>query len=153
MNEKKLKKLQTDVKSAQGMIAMSVILNLIFAFRTLVSKKLDFYFSYYVTAFLIKGSELYPQFSGNFSKTAVIISVVAIAVVSFILAALIQKKTNLFSAFLAVYLADSAFMVYSLVANPLGDFSENSFIDVIFHAFVIIFTVVGIIADKKLKKQ
>lgn len=153
MNENKRKKrIQTDIKSAQGMVAMSAVLNLIFSFRAIASGKIDFYFGYYITTFFIKGSELYPELGGSFSKLAAIVAALAVAVISIVSVALITKNFKAIVAFFVFYLADTAFMAWGLLTDYHNDFSETSFIDVIFHGFVIAFVVVGLAAFRKSKK-
>lgn len=142
----------TYIKSAQGTVGLALILNLVYIIRAVFAKNLDFWFSFYITEFAVKASEFAPSYQGSVSKLLSAVIIVVSAVVLIAPVALAMKKPEMLYPCLVLYALDTAFMAWGFVTNHFGDFSQASFIDVIFHVFVLFFIVLGIISGEKLKK-
>ena len=141
-----LKKHETNIKSASTAILLSGILGLIYVVRYIISGNLNFYFSLSFTDLLLrlgedKGSILVPA----------VISVVYILVYTS-LSVLMAKSKKAIYAGLGIYLFDFACLIYSFVCIFPKPLDSAHFIDVIVHLFVIIFLVVGIVSQKKIKE-
>ena len=59
-NEQLEKRYKTDIKSAQGVIAMVTVITLIYIVRRLYTGEFDFYFCTAFTEFLLKAAEFSP---------------------------------------------------------------------------------------------
>lgn len=141
-----LKKHETNIKSASTAILLSGILGLIYVVRYILSGNLNFYFSLSFTDLLLrlgedKGGILVPA----------VISVVYILVYTS-LSVLMAKSKKAIYAGLGIYLFDFACLIYSFVCIFPKPLDSAHFIDVIVHLFVIIFLVVGIVSQKKIKE-
>ena len=148
-----VKRYRTDIKSAQGVIAMATVLSLIYIIEGAISGSFDFYFSTAVTAFFLKGAEFSPQFSGSF-PAAVSVAAVAAYTALFVAAVLLAKRNtkNLWFG-LILYLIDSISLIVMDISGYFGAFKKEDVIDLIFHAFIIVFLIVGVLAVKRLEKR
>lgn len=151
-SEFKLKRVQTDIKSAQGAMAMSLALTLIYIVRALIARNLDFYFSLYTVEFLIKASEFAPGFKGSLPGAAAIAVMVAFIAAAAVFTVLAQKKPVFLYGCLAVYGFDTIFMLIGKLSGYFSPFEQTELIDVIVHAFILVFLIIGVIAQEKLKK-
>lgn len=147
-----IKKYQTHIKSAQGVVVLAVILNLIYILRAFIAKNLSFWFSTYLTEFMMKSSGFSPEIEGGISKGISIVIILLQLVLFLISAILSQNNGKLLYLSLAVYLADTAFMAVGYITDIFGDFCEADLINVIYHFFVIVFILGGIYGYSKLKK-
>ncbi|MGN0468512.1 MAG: hypothetical protein ACI4GY_07305 [Acutalibacteraceae bacterium] len=146
------KRYLTYIKSAQGTIGMMLVLNLIYILKALISKNLNFWFSLYLTEFMIKSSSFVDGYNGNVPKAvSVVVIVLSIALLA-VLTGLSQKNPKLLYACLVFYGLDTVFLLVGDFMNIFGDFCENSLIDIIIHAFVVAFIINGIYGVKKLEK-
>ena len=66
-NEFTLKRIQTDIKSAQGAMAMSLILTLIYIIKAIFSKNLNFYFSFFTNKKTINKTSAKECFNNTFA--------------------------------------------------------------------------------------
>ena len=151
-SEFKLKRIQTDIKSAQGAMAMSLALTLIYIVRALIARNLDFYFSLYTVEFLIKASEFAPGFKGSLPGAAAIAVMVAFIAAAAVFTVLAQKKPVFLYGCLAVYGFDTIFMLIGKFSGYFSPFEQTELIDVIIHSFILVFLIIGVIAQEKLKK-
>lgn len=151
-SEFKLKRIQTDIKSAQGAMAMSLALTLIYIVRALIARNLDFYFSLYTVEFLIKASEFAPGFKGSLPGAAAIAVMVAFIAAAAVFTVLAQKKPVFLYGCLAVYGFDTIFMLIGKFSGYFSPFEQTELIDVIVHGFILVFLIIGVIAQEKLKK-
>lgn len=151
-SEFKLKRIQTDIKSAQGAMAMSLALTLIYIVRALIARNLDFYFSLYTVEFLIKASEFAPGFKGSLPGAAAIAVMVAFIAAAAVFTVLAQKKPVFLYGCLAVYGFDTIFMLIGKLSGYFSPFEQTELIDVIVHGFILVFLIIGVIAQEKLKK-
>ena len=73
MDSKQLeKRYRTDIKSAQGVAAMALVLSLVYIIRWLITKEFDFYFCTSVTEFLLKAASFSENFRGSIPAVAAI---------------------------------------------------------------------------------
>ncbi len=145
-----IKKYQTNMKSAQGTVILSLILNLIYIIRAVISKNLSFWFSTYVTEYMLKSSGFFPGYEGSFPKAAAIMIILIEVLLLLLPAAFSERNGKLLYICLGVYLFDTIFMAFGKALNVFGDFNEGSFIDIIFHFFVLLFIIGGILSHRKL---
>lgn len=146
------KRLQTDIKSAQGAMAMSLVLTVIYIIRALIAKNLNFYFSLYTAEFLIKYSAFAPGYRGNLPKVAAAVIIAAFIVIALIFTVLSQKKPVFLYGCLAVYGFDTVFMLIGKLSGTFSPLVQEDFIDITVHAFILSFLIIGVIGYNKLKK-
>lgn len=145
-----IKKYQTNMKSAQGTVILAVILNLIYIVKAIISKNLSFWFSTYVTQYLLKSSDFFGGYEGNFPKATSILIILFEVLLLIFTAAFSERNGKLLYICLGVYVFDTVFMAVGNILNIFGDFNEGSFIDIIFHIFVLLFIIGGIHSYRKL---
>ena len=150
MSEFQIKRCQTDIKSAQGAIAMSLILTLIYIIKAFVSGNLHFYFSLYTVEFFLKYSAFFPEFRGEFPKAAAVAVILVFFVLAIVLTVLSQKKPVFLFGCLALYGFDTVFMLIGKLSGFFSPVCQAEFIDVIVHAFILTFLIMGVIGYKKL---
>ncbi|MCM1544968.1 MAG: hypothetical protein NC110_06675 [Ruminococcus sp.] len=147
------KKYRTYIKSAQGAMAMALVLTLVYIVRAVISGNLNFWFSAYVVEFLIKSAGFFPPYEAAISQPiaivlmAMFIAVLAVAVV------LSQKNGKWLYACLVLYGIDTVFLLWGDFSNHFAPFVQEQWIDIIVHAFILLFTVVGIVGCKGLAKM
>ena len=151
-NEFTLKRIQTDIKSAQGAMAMSLILTLIYIIKAIFSKNLNFYFSFYTVEFLLKDSEFFPEFKGALPKAAVVVGILAFMGIAIAFTALSQKKPGFLYGCLALYGFDTVFMLGGKLSGFFSPLAQEDFIDIIVHAFILTFLIIGVVALVKQKR-
>ena len=158
------KKLQTNIKSAQGTFAMAQVMAVIYVVKALISKNFNFWFCNYITELVFKSAKFTEGFEGSFSEAfestlrGSLPTIAAIAIMLAYTALLLgiafaaQKKPKLIYAELVLYGIDSlclaAGRIFAFPSAAVGD----GWIDVIFHAFVLAYIVVGVVSLKKLSK-
>lgn len=151
-SEFKLKRFQTDIKSAQGAMAMSLVLTIIYIVRALITKNLNFYFSLYTVEFLIKSSDFAPGFRGSLPGAAAAAGIVAFIAVSVVFTVLSQKNPVFLYSCLAVYGFDSLFMLAGKFSGYFSPVVAEDYIDIIVHAFILVFLIIGTVSYQKMKK-
>lgn len=144
------KRLQTDIKSAQGAMAMAMVLTLIYIVRAVFTGNLNFYFSFYTVEFFLKISDFFPGFSGGFPKIASVAVISVFLIFSVIFTVLSQKKPVFLCGCLALYGFDSIFMLIGKLSGFFAPLAQTDFIDIIVHVFILAFLVLGVIGCKKL---
>lgn len=153
MNSEQLKKrYKTDIKSAQGIIAMATVLTIIYVVRWLFTKEFDFYFCTSFTEFLLKAAQFSPQCRGSLPNAVAIAGAVCYVVIYVVAVILAQKKPQTLWLSLALYVFDTVFLLAIDITGYFGAFTAEYFIDIIFHLFILLFLCVGIYANKKIKK-
>ena len=151
-NEQLEKRFRTDIKSAQGVIAMATVLSLVYIVRFLFAKNFDFYFCTAVTEFFLKSARFSPEGSGSVSNAVSIAVIVCYLALYFAVVLLSQKKPEFLWAALALYSFDTIFMLFAKLVLSTVPFQSSDFIDIIFHAFILVFLIVGIVGNRKLEK-
>ena len=151
-NEFTLKRIQTDIKSAQGAMAMSLILTLIYIIKAIISKNLNFYFSFYTVEFLLKYSGFFPEFRGALPKAAAAAAIVVFMGILIVFTALSPKKTGFLYGCLALYGFDTVFMLGGKLSGFFSPLAQEDFIDIIVHAFILTFLIIGVVALVKQKR-
>lgn len=151
-NSEKEKYYKSYIKSAQSTVALAALLNLVYVIRAVFAKNLDFWFSLYSTQFAIKASQFVPSLAGNISKIACAAIILAGTLVLIIPDSISLKKPQWLWGCFAVYALDTVLMAWGFATNHFDDFSQGSVIDIIFHVFILLFILVGIISNNKLKK-
>ncbi len=148
----KIKKLQTNVKSAQSTYALAGVLALIYMARYFITGNFNFYFSSYIIEFLLKISA--PEITVNpliSANTAYILIGVYIAV--YVLSGVVMLKFNkLLALCLGIYAVDFILLIAGTASGIFGSFSEDIFIDIIVHIFVTAFLAVGTYSAFRLSK-
>ena len=152
-NEFTLKRIQTDIKSAQGAMAMSLILTLIYIIKAIFSKNLNFYFSFYTVEFLLKDSGFFPEFKGALPKAAVVVGILAFMGLAIAFTALSPKKPGFLYGCLALYGFDTVFMLSGKLSGFFSPLAQEDFIDIIVHAFILTFLIIGVAALVKQKRS
>lgn len=159
------KKLLTNIKSAQGSFALAQIMTVIYVVKTLISKNFNFWFSNYITELAMKSASFTKSFEGSFSEMfetnfkGTLPTAAAIAIILVYTAVLLgiafsaQKKPKLLYAELVLYGFDSLCLVAGRIFGFPSELAGEGLIDVIFHAFIILFIIVGIVSQKKLNKE
>lgn len=150
MSEFQIKRYQTDIKSAQGAMAMSLVLTLIYIIKAFFSGNLHFYFSLYTVEFFLKYSAFFPEFRGEFPKAAAVAVILVFFILAIVLTVLSQKKPVFLFGCLAIYGFDTVFMLIGKLSGFFSPVCQTEFIDVIVHAFILAFLIMGVIGYKKL---
>ena len=153
MDSKQLeKRYRTDIKSAQGVAAMALVLTLVYVIRWLFSKEFDFYFCTSVTEFLLKAASFSESYRGSI-PSAVAIGGAAVYVGLYIVGVLLAQKDpkKLWFSFV-LYSIDSLVLIVTDISGYFGPFAKENVIDLVFHAFLLVFLVVGVSSVKKLQK-
>lgn len=144
MTAEKIKKLKTNVRSAQSCAAMVPALTLFVIIRAAFSHKFDFYFSAYVP------QNLFSEYltDGKIFGLALAIGYIIIMLVPVIL---FPKIPKMIFFVLSYYVFDTAMLIISFtefLSLPL----RGNLIDLVFHAFMLVFFTVGAVSFKKLQK-
>ncbi len=146
------KRYRTDIKSAQGVGAMALVLTIVYIVRWLFTKEFDFYFCTAVTEFLLKAAEFSKDYSGSIPAAAAIAGVsvyIGLYIASVLLA---QKNPTKLWLSLLLYSIDTVFLIAVDLSGFFGPFEKEYFIDIVFHALLLVFMIVGISSVKKLQK-
>lgn len=151
-SEFKLKRLQTDLKSANGAMAMALVLTVIYIVRALIAGNLNFYFSLYTVEFLIKSSDFAPGFKGSLPGAAAAVIIVAFIAVAAVFTVLSQKKPVFLYGCLAVYGFDTVFMLAGKFSGYFSPVVPEDYIDIIVHAFILAFLIIGTVSYQKKEK-
>lgn len=142
-----IKKHETNLKSAVGGFALAGVLGLIYIIRYFITGNFEFYFSLSVPEIMLKLSH-----NGEIGK-AVAYTVAAIFVAAYIVLAILNAKDRKWlKASLILYAADFICLltyIFVLMSKP---FDSAVYIEIIVHFFVILFLLVGVYSDKKLKE-
>ena len=148
----KIKKMQTNIKSAQSIFVLSGILALIYVVRYFVTGNFNFYFSSYITEFALKAADENIASAVTLSNGASY-ALLAVYAVLFLLCCVLCLKSKLgLWACLTLHLTDYAALLVGTALSVFGSFREEIFIDIIVHFFVLLFIVVGIYSTYKLPK-
>ena len=148
----KIKKMQTNIKSAQSTFALFGIMALIYVVRYFVTGNFNFYFSSYITEFALKAADS-DVFSTVILSSGSSYAILAVYAVLFILCCVLSLKTKFgLWACLILHLTDYAALIIGTALSVFGPFREEVLIDVIVHFFVLLFILVGIYATYKLPK-
>ncbi len=141
-----LQKHETNIKSASTVILLTGILGLIYVVRFLLSGNFNFFFSLSFTDILLKAGHE----KGSIIIPAVISVIYVLGYTS--LAVLLNKSTKLLYLGLGIYIFDFICLAVSIFILTPKPVDSAVFIDVIVHALVSVFLVVGIISAKKIKE-
>lgn len=154
LNEKEelTKKYNTYIKSGIGAMIIALVTTLVYLIRLYFTGNTQFWFSTYITQFMLKSSNFLPQYDGSISKPAASAVIIVCFFAFLILTILSQKKLELLYLVFTLYLADTVMNVVCLCLNVFGDYSQNSLIDVIFHLFILVFLAVAIYGAAQLKR-
>lgn len=152
-NEQLEKRFHTDIKSAQGVIAMATVLTVIYIIRWVFTKEFDFFFCTSFSEFLLKAARFSPEYRGNLPNAVAIAAAAGYIIIYFVAVILAQKnpKTLWFS--LALYVFDTVFLLAIDITGYFGKFTGEYLIDIVFHVFILLFLIVGIYACKRLEKM
>ncbi len=154
MDSKQLeKRYRTDIKSAQGVAAMALVMTLVYVIRWLFSKEFDFYFCTAVTEVLLKAADFSETYRGSIPAAAAIAGVAVYVGLYIVGVLLAQKDPKKLWFSLLLYLIDTVVLVGIDISCYFGPFVKENVIDLVFHAFLLIFLVVGISSVRKLQKQ
>ena len=148
----KIKKMQTNIKSAQSIFVLSGILALVYVVRYFVTGNFNFYFSSYITEFALKAADENIASAVTLSNGASY-ALLAVYAVLFLLCCVLCLKSKIgLWACLTLHLTDYAALIAGTALSVFGSFREEIFIDIIVHFFVLLFIVVGIYSTYKLPK-
>ncbi|MCM1363979.1 MAG: hypothetical protein NC122_02560 [Faecalibacterium sp.] len=147
------KKYRTYIKSAQGAMAIALVLTLVYIVRAAISGNLDFWFCTYVVEFLIKSAGFFAPYEVSLSQPIAVTLIVLFIAVLAVAVVLSQKNGKWLYACLVLYGIDTVFLLWGDFSNHFAVFAQDQWIDIIVHAFIILFTVVGIVGCKGLTKM
>ena len=146
----KIKKMQTNIKSAQSIFVLSGILALVYVVRYFVTGNFNFYFSSYITEFALKAADENIASAVTLSNGASY-ALLAVYAVLFLLCCVLCLKSKIgLWACLTLHLTDYAALLVGTALSVFGSFREEIFIDIIVHIFVILFLAGGVYSTKKL---
>lgn len=148
----KIKKLETNIKSAQSTYALAGVLALIYIARYFITGNFEFYFSSYITEFLLKASDQNVLAEPLFSFGAACGGIAVFVILYIAFGIVMLKNTIGMWLCFALYALDFAFLIIGSLTAPFGPVTEEIFIDIIVHLFVILFLTVGAFSSGKLKK-
>ena len=148
----KLKKLQTNVKSAQSIFVLSGILALVYVVRYFVTGNFNFYFSSYITEFALRAADENVVSAVTLSASASYIILAVYAVIFIVCCVLCLKPKIGLWACLLLHLVDYGSLIAGTILSVFGPFREEILIDIIIHFFVLLFISVGIYSAYKLPK-
>ena len=148
----KIKKLQTNVKSAQSIFALSGILALVYVIRYFVTGNFNFYFSSYITEFALRAADENVVSTVTLTSSASYLILAVYALLFVVCCALSLKPKIGLIACLVLHLADYAALITGTAFSIFGPFREEIIIDIIVHFFIFLFIVVGIYSAYKLPK-
>lgn len=141
--EDRLKKHETNVKSAISGYCLAGILGLVYIIRFIITKNLDFYFSLTFTRLmLVFGIE------GKISTVVSLVLSAGFILAYFLVAVLAVKDAKSLWLCLGVYVLDC--LCFVPLAFALSGITPDFFIDVIVHVFVIVFLAAGIASSRKI---
>lgn len=147
------KKYRTYIKSSQGTVGMALVLTAIYLVRAMITGNFNFWFCAYTVEFFVKGSEFAPSLNGSISKPVCVAVVVVFIAVFAVMAVLSQKSIKWSWACFGIYTADTVFMLCGMFSGYFTAFESSQVIDIVFHAFVLVFIVVGILGHRGLKQM
>lgn len=149
-----VKRYRTDIKSAQGVIAMATVLGIIYVLVGLISKNWGFYFGISAVKFCAVNAVRAQTEPEQTLKMWLFAALAAVCVVLYIVAVLLARKNPKKLWFgLVLYGADSVFLAFIDAARCLEPFKKEDIIDLVFHAFIMVFLVVGVRSVKRLEKK
>lgn len=148
----KEKKLRTNIKSAQGTLALAEILAVVYILKLCLSRSFDFYFSTFGSEFILKSSSFAKDYPGTLSIGVTICLAVLYNGAFIALSVIANKKPNLLWLGLSLYSIDTLWMIIGLSTQYLEPFTPEKWIDIIIHIFVLLFLAVGVDSVQKLKK-
>ena len=145
-----IKKHETNVKSAFTAVALAGVLGLIYVLRYFITGNFNFHFSLSFPEMMLKlGHGETVTGSVAYTATAIFFAFYLLSAV------LIMKDAKFLKLALAVYAFDAAsllFFMFVVLRQFPDSFSNDLYIEVIIHAFVILFLSVGVYSYGKLKK-
>ncbi len=150
MNETKkeilLKKLNTNIKSAQSIFALSGILGIIYLVRYFIKGVFDFYFSLSFTELMLKLSK------DNLLSVPVAYALIGLFLAVFAFLAINAVKSEKWlSVCIGIYAFDFLCLFFDMFVLSYEAINAERFVDVIFHLLVMMFLVVGLVSMRKLK--
>ena len=148
----KIKKLQTNIKSAQSIFALSGILAVVYIVRYFTTGNFNFYFSSYITEFALKSANESIATAITLSSTMAYAVLAVYAVLFLLCCALCLKSKIGLWACLLLHVVDYASLIAGTALSVLGPFREEIIIDIVVHFFILLFIVVGIYSQNKLPK-
>lgn len=148
--EELTRRYSTYVKSGAGAVVISLVTTLIYLIRLCVTGNAEFWLSTYITQFMVKSSSFVPEYSGNVPKPASIAVIAVCFIAMLIPTVLSQKNSKWLKISLALFSIDTLMNIVCVSLNVFHDFTQNSFIDIIFHLFILTFLIMGVYGSKKL---
>lgn len=149
-NEELIRRYSTYVKSGAGAVVISLVTTIIYLVRMFVTGNVEFWLSTYITQFMVKSSSFVPEYSGNMPKPAAI-AVIAVCFIAMLIPTVLSQKNNKWLKIsLALFSIDTLMNIVCVSLNVFHDFTQNSFIDIIFHLFILTFLIMGVYGSKKL---
>ncbi len=148
-----VKRYRTDIKSAQGVIAMATVLGIIYVIIGFITKSWDFYFGISAVKLLvIKGAD--AQSTERTAAMWLCFAGAAVCIAFYIAAVLLARRNSKKLWFgLVLYSIDTVFLAVIDAVGYFGSFKKEDVIDLIFHAFIMVFLAVGVSSVKKLEKK
>ncbi|MBR3553475.1 MAG: hypothetical protein IKN72_08830 [Clostridia bacterium] len=152
------KRRATNIKSAQGIFFLFLLMTPIYLLYTCTQWNFRFYFCLFVPEFLFKASHFTREFDNDFSQafldrfadrlsTPLTWVLIALILVIFLAAGIAaQRNPRLLLVSLALCVTDTAALVTGRILSLPEAFSPEGWIDVIFHAFLLFLLIVGTIA-------
>lgn len=146
--EEMIKKHETNVKSALSGFALAGVLALIYIVRYFIKGDFGFYFSFAFSEVLLR-----LQDSGKLSPVIAYVLIGIFVAICIACILLVRKDSKNLKFCLGFYLFDTAFLIVNALVCFGGKIAPDFFIDVIIHAFIIVFLIVGVKSAKVLKSE
>ena len=127
----KIKKMQTNIKSAQSIFALSGILAIIYIVRYFTTGNFNFYFSSYITEFALKAADENVFTTVSLSATAAYCILAVYSVIFLLCCGLCLKTKFGLWACLVLHLIDFAALIAGTALSVFGPFREEILIDAV----------------------
>lgn len=143
-----IKKHQTNVKSAQTVLILAGVFGIVHIVQLIFSQKNGFYFSFGVPALM------FDLLEENTVSSLVAWGVTAVYLVLYFAFFLLGgKSAKWLIGSLAVYFTDFLFCLYRIFVFYGASVTEDKYISLAVHVFIVVFLIIGIISGNKLSKN
>ena len=157
---------QTNVKAAQGTFFLSLIMSAVYIARIYLRQSFNFFFCWFLPETLMRSAAFTQQYDDAFSApysewfkahlvgklpgTVLLVLSLAVLALALATALFVTKKPKFLWLELILYGIDSALLLCGRLFAVPSPMTENGWIDVIFHAIILLLLVIGTVSHKKL---
>ncbi|MFI3141864.1 MAG: hypothetical protein R3Y27_06105 [Clostridia bacterium] len=149
---KQVKKLESNIKSSYGTFVVFPILTLIYVIRCFIAGDLNYYFASFFSEFLLKHTGYFEGYKEGLSLPLAL-AIIVVYNALFALCYVLSCKNFKWTYFgFALFVFDFALEIFCIVTNYFEPFHVDMLVDVIVHAFIAFFLILGMVSYKKLEK-